>query len=79
MTERGPLQSFELTWSSGHVETIKAHQVSYQGNSPMFGDPGRKARIDFHGEIDGHWMLILSALEDDLARIRNTTQTEVIL
>jgi hypothetical protein len=74
----GPLQDFEITWSTGHVETIRAHQVSYPGSMPsMLGHgPERIARIQFHGEIDGRWVLLLSALEADLTRIRNVTQTE---
>lgn len=78
-TDRGPLQSFEVTWSTGHVETIRAHQVTHPGSFNMFGDTPRVPRIEFHGEIDGRWMLVLSALEADLTRIRNLTQTEAAM
>jgi hypothetical protein len=76
----GPLQSFEITWTSGHVETIQAHQVSWPGSLPaFFGQAEKTPRIQFHGEIDGRWTLVLSALEADLTRIRNVTQTEAAI
>lgn len=76
----GPLQAFEITWSTGHVETIHAHQVSYPGSfASFFGGAPRTPQIHFHGEIEGRWTLVLSCLEADLTRIRNVTQTEASL
>lgn len=72
--DRGPLNRFEIAWKSGHVETIDAHQVSYQGGG-LFTEAGPE-RMQFHGEFDGRWMLVLSALTDDLRTVRNVTLTE---
>ncbi len=81
MSDRGTPQTFELTWQSGHVERIQAHQVSYPDNTAVFlgRELSRPPRIQFHGEFDGHWRLVLSTAEDDLARIRNVTLTETAL
>lgn len=78
MTERGPLQTFEITWSTGHVETIQAHQVHWPDNTlGLFGEkPSENPRVMFHGEFDGHWTLVLVAFEADITRIRNVTVTE---
>lgn len=78
--EYGEPDEFEIVWKTGHVERLRAHQVSWPDNavsmlSGVFGDrPSRPSRIQFHGQIDGHWRLLLSALEDDIATVRNVTQ-----
>lgn len=72
----GPLQRFEITWATGHVETIQGHQVSHTGGSAMFGQDNRPPTIHFHGQFDGNWRLVLSALEADIVRVRNVTLTE---
>jgi hypothetical protein len=73
----GPLESFEVTWASGHVEVIQAHQVCTPLNA-MFGPPGGQ-RWTFHGEFDGQWRLLLTAGEKDILRVRNVTRTEPAL
>lgn len=77
--DRGPLQTYEIHWVSGHVETVQGHQVSWSGGA-MFGHSGpeRPTRVMIHGEIDGHFRLVLSALEDDIRTIRNVTAAESI-
>jgi len=83
--DHGPLQTWELTWASGHVERISGHQVTWpqQGANPlaeMFGQVRTESStvryVHFHGQIDGQWRLILSAREDDLRTIRNVTDGE---
>jgi len=73
----GPIQTYEITWKSGHIETIQAHQVAWP-----FGDSGffigaalgvatkDEPRIRFHGEFDGHWRLVLDAPVDEIHTIR---------
>jgi len=73
--DRGPLQSYEITWTTGHVEVIQAHQVTWP-DAALFGPPAENPRIAFHGEFDGRWQLVLSTAEADIARIRNVTVTE---
>lgn len=74
-TERGPLLDFEVTWRSGQIETISAHQCTLP--SPrIFGlDDGNddQRRITFHGEIGGRWQLILTAPEAEILTVRNVT------
>lgn len=82
--EYGPLQTYEVTWTSGHVEKIRCHQVSYSGGSAgldVLATIGLKTqqgdrRIHLHGMIDRHWRLILSAREDDIASLRLVTAGE---
>jgi hypothetical protein len=80
----GPLKTFEITWTSGHVERIAAHQVSWPGNafslsSLAFGQAGPepKRRVQFHADLDGKWTLQLSALEDDIRTIRNVATEDI--
>lgn len=77
--DRGPIQTFEITWQSGHVERVQAHQVTYHGGDSLFGRSQLPRRLDFHGEIDGRWLLQLSVLEDDLRTVRNVTAPELIV
>lgn len=81
----GPLQQYEITWMSGHVETIPAHQVSYPHRGmALFADSvtsdlaaeGGAARVQLHAEIDGQWQLMLSAREEDIRTMRNVTGGE---
>lgn len=79
--DRGPLQTFEITWKTGHVERIQAHQVSWHGNSGMFDAIGSALGVEtrkqqdpsvvFHAELEGRWTLVLRALEEDIRTIRN--------
>lgn len=82
----GPVQRYEVVWMSGHIETVLAHQVMFpqQGafiSGGMLGviaeAPGR-SRVQMHAEIDGHWRLTLSALEEDIRSIRLVTADEPI-
>jgi hypothetical protein len=75
-----PPQVYEITWQSGHVETVIAHQVSWPNNAAwIFAGSDRPSRIQFHAEVDGLWTLQLSALEGDLRTIRNITNGEQVL
>ena len=74
--ERGSLDIYEITWVSGYSERLEAHQVSYPGNLPgLFGEPPREPRIQFHGEFDGSWRLVLSARMADVVTVRNVSRT----
>lgn len=64
---------FEVTWLSGHVEVVEAHQVAWPGSL----QPGPQ-RITFMAEIRGRWTLVLSACEDDLRTVRRITDGEHI-
>lgn len=75
--ERGPLRSYEIQWMSGHIETIRAHQVLWPNSfGALTGGPDKPRRVNFHGEVDGQWTLVLSALEDDIRTIRDVTEAE---
>ncbi|MFF7329744.1 hypothetical protein [Streptomyces sp. NPDC008150] len=79
-----PAQVYEITWQTGHVETVIAHQVSHDTlrakvailGDGTFGTDSEGARIRFHAEVDGRWTLQLSALEADIRTIRNITKGE---
>jgi len=62
---------------SGHVETIRAHQVIMPSRFAFAPDQPGDDRIMFHGEINGRWMLILAAHSADIRTVRNVTVTEV--
>lgn len=79
----GPLQTYEITWKSGHVERVQCHQITHHSRDTGFagGLLGVQVthddrRIQMHGEFDGHWRLVLSALEDDIRTIRLVTGGE---
>lgn len=82
--ENVPPQVYEVTWMTGHVETVIAHQVLHEALNMRVGVLGGGAfatesegkRIKFHAEIDGRWTLQLSALEADIRTIRNITNGE---
>ncbi|MFJ5644125.1 hypothetical protein [Streptomyces sp. NPDC093223] len=79
-----PPQVYEITWQTGHVETVIAHQVSHDAlrmrvsalADGVFGADGEGARIKFHAEVDGRWTLQLAAHEADIRTIRNITNGE---
>lgn len=77
---------YEITWQSGHIETVPAHQVTYPHmglamvgfrNYETAPDPG-KPRVQIHAEIEGRWVLVLSALEEDIRSMRLVTGGEQI-
>ncbi|CAM5508889.1 hypothetical protein [Streptomyces aurantiogriseus] len=82
--ENTPPQIYEITWQTGHVETVIAHQVSHDSlkmrvtslGDGAFGTDSEGARIKFHAEVDGRWTLQLSAHEADIRTIRNITRGE---
>lgn len=82
--ENVPPQVYEVTWLSGHVEKVIAHQVSHDTLRGIFARVGEGAfatesegaRIKFHAEVDGRWTLQLSAHEADIRTIRNITRGE---
>jgi hypothetical protein len=77
--DRGELQTYEVVWTSGHTERVPAHQVSWTNalQRSLFGDkPAVPTRIRFHAEIDGQWLLVLDALEQDIRTVRLVTQGE---
>lgn len=81
-----PHQVYEITWQSGHVEKVIAHQISHDSTSVrvaalgdgVFGSDSENARIKFHAEVDGRWVLQLSAFEADIRTIRNITSGEQV-
>lgn len=80
----GPLQTYEITWTSGHIEHIKAHQVTYSGDSVnlspfSIATKTSSRRVHFHGSFEGQWLLVLSAREEDIAAIRLVTGGETFL
>lgn len=85
--EYGVPEQYEITWMSGHIETVLAHQVTFPhtglagfGGGIMMAltaDSGAP-RIRFHAEIDGHWCLTLQAREEDIRSIRLVTAAERI-
>lgn len=75
-----PARTYEITWQSGHVETVTAHQVTWPGaGAAIFGiRDSRPPRVQFHAEIDGIWTVTLSAPEEDIRIIRDVTVGEAI-
>ena len=89
MTERydhGPLRTYEITWKSGHVETVQGHQVLFGSDrehfSGMFGGLGTAvshdlpSRFTIHGMFGEHWRLVLTGLESELVSVRDVTEAE---
>lgn len=78
--DHGPLRTYEITWTNGHVEQVKGHQVMSSGMTDgLFGHSPRRPRFTIHGEFDGHWLLVLTAPEDDVRIIRDVTAGEWVL
>jgi len=77
-------QVYEITWQSGHVEKVIAHQVLHDTlrsriaaiGEGAFATDSEGARIKFHAEVDGQWTLQLSAFEADIRTVRNITRGE---
>jgi hypothetical protein len=73
---------YEITWMSGHVERVLAHQVVYPQAGMMLGsafgltaEPGAP-RVRMHAEINGQWRLVLTAREEDIRSLRLVTDGE---
>ncbi|MFC4128862.1 hypothetical protein [Nocardia rhizosphaerae] len=79
--EYGPMDTYEIIWASGQVERIAAHQVIAPPSdlmAPLFSGATatrKRAGWMFHGEVDGHWKLLLFAPAEDIITIRNVTHT----
>ncbi|MET8648541.1 hypothetical protein [Nocardia aurea] len=85
--DHGPIDTFEIVWRSGHIEQIQAHQVLMPPDDhlpfPLGGGLYTQTETQtrprrgwaFHGEVDGHWRLILSADAEDIRTVRNVTHT----
>lgn len=83
----GPLRTYEITWKSGHVETVQGHQVMFDSTKRDFGlalggvataHASLPPRFTIHGSFDGQWRLMLTAPEADLLSIRDVTDRESI-
>lgn len=83
----GPVDVYEITWTSGHVETVVAHQVTYpHAGLALFSAGGSLATetqslpptVRFHAEINGRWVQTLSAREEDIRTMRLVTGGEQI-
>jgi len=70
----GPTHIYEVTWWSGLVERIVAHQVNGGPRAPdreiLGASTDRTRRVCFYAQIDGKWMLQLNAMEADIRTIR---------
>lgn len=78
--DHGPLVPYQVMWRTGHIETIHAHQVIWPNGAlgALFGQADlRDERVMLHGEIDGHWRLLLVADASDILSIRALDQSEV--
>lgn len=72
-TDRGEPAVYEITWESGHVERISAHQVAWPGNTSFLSANPGPSRITFHAYVEGRWTLMLQAREADIRTVRNVT------
>lgn len=79
--DHGPLQTYEVIYTSGHVERVQAHQVLMPHDDFDFGGFGLRTdsrlekRWTFHGEFEGRWMLVLSVPAADVKSVRNVSLT----
>lgn len=84
--DHGPIDTYEIIWNSGHIEYVQAHQVLMPQDdaitdmfSGLFGSTRANVKPrstwTFHGEIDGHWRLVLHAPAEDIRSVRNVTHT----
>lgn len=84
----GPVDTYEITWMSGHIETVVAHQVDFPhqgihlfsggGSIDTLADTREAPRIRMHAEIDGRWVMTLQAREEDIRTMRLVTGGEQI-
>lgn len=79
--DHGPLNTYEVIYTSGHVERVQAHQVLMPHDDFEFEAfrVTTRSRLEkrwtFHGEFDGHWRLVLSVPASDVKSVRNVTLT----
>lgn len=79
--DHGPLQTYEVIYTSGHVERVQAHQVLMPHDDFELGGFSIRTtsklekRWTFHGEFGGRWMLVLTVPAGDVKSVRNVTQT----
>jgi hypothetical protein len=64
-------ETYEITYLNGKKEYVNACQTSWSGKG--FLSEG-KTKIQFHGEPDGDWTLLLSVNEDKLESVRNLSR-----
>lgn len=84
--DHGPLRTYEITWKSGHIETVQGHQVTLPPNGPdlsgIFGGVATRRetepRFMIHGEFDGRWRLVIAAPESELHSVRDVTDQEIV-
>lgn len=81
----GRADIYEVTWMSGHIERVTAHQVSYPqaglafvGSALGIATEAGAPRIRMHAQIDGRWCLTLAAREEDVRTVRLVTADEPI-
>lgn len=80
----GPLQTFEITWMSNHVETVQGHQILWESHGEVFAHwsgraPTEHPKMRIHAMLEGRrWTLVLQALESDIRTIRNVTADESV-
>jgi len=82
----GPVQTYEIVWRSGHVETVLAHQVTwpqngtalYGGIVAMMTERAGPSQVHFHAMLEGRWRLTLVADEADLRTVRLITTPEAL-
>lgn len=81
--KRGRPDVYEITWMSGHVEQVIAHQVTYPHRGLVFTDHAiglgaddGAPRVQIHAEVNGEWRLVLSAREEDIRTMRLVTNGE---
>lgn len=73
----GPLDTYEVVWTSGHIERIQGHQVLWPQPTGIFGQESpQRQHVMIHGQFDGRWKLVLSALPTDLVIVRLVTADE---
>ena len=79
----GPLRTYEVTWRSGHIESVQGHQVIFDssGLAALTMIPGRLPDLPpmfrIHGSFPGgRWRLVLMGPEADLLSIRDVTERE---
>ena len=80
----GPLRTYEITWRTGHIETVRAHQVLWPNDLLNVLAPVATAqhmarrRVLISGMFEDRWRLVLAADEDEIYSIRDVTADEPV-